>query len=136
MSRIATLLVILVVGTRTSLSAQACPPAPLSTMRDGTPAPWFDFQVEVPARFIGDSTRIPRPDVAIRVARGDTNSALVQFVVDTLGVSVVTSLKMLITPSALTKDVVDAAIISWRYTPAMLRGCRVPQLVQTPLRWK
>jgi len=136
MSRIAALLIILVVGTHTSVSAQACPPAPLSTMRDGSPAPWFDFQVEVPARFTGDSTRIPRPDVAIRIVRGDTNSALVQFIVDTLGIPVVTSLKMLITPSALTKDVVDAAIMSWRYTPAMLRGCRVSQLVQTPLRWK
>lgn len=136
MSRIAALLVILVVGTHTSLSAQACPPAPLSTMRDGSPAPWFDFQVDVPARLIGDSTRIPRPDVAIRISRGDTNSALVQFVVDTLGVPLVTSLKLLIMPTALTKGVVDAAIISWRYTPAMLRGCRVSQLVQTPLRWK
>ena len=136
MPRIATLLTILVVGIHTSLPAQGCPPTSSATMRDGTPAPWFDFQVDVPARFIGDTTRIPRPDVSIRIVRGDDNSALVQFVVDTLGVPVATSLRMLITPPALTKDVVDEAIVSWRYTSAMARGCRVKQLVQTPVRWR
>ncbi len=135
MSLIATLLTILVVGTHTSLPAQACPPASRGTMRNGLPQPWFDFQVEVPAQFIGDRTQVPRPDVSIRMVRGGAYFALVQFVVDTLGVPDSTSLKMLITPDGLTRNVVAAAIISWRYTPAMARGCRVSQLVQTPLRW-
>ena len=62
--------------------------------------------------------------------------ALAQFVVDSLGMPVPGTLKLLVQPTALSMDNVMLALVAWRYEPARVSGCRVPQLVQTPLRWK
>ena len=111
--------------------AQSCPPAP-----NNAPV-WFDFQVDKAARFIGDTTRLPRPDASIHERQPYSESfALVQFVIDSTGKPDVSSGKMLVSPKGLVQDSVAAAMRGWRFTPAIAKGCKVPQLVQTPLRWK
>jgi hypothetical protein len=103
--------------------AQACtPPA----------RPSFEFQVERPAAYTGDTTRVPRPArQQVRDVRARPEVLLVQFVVDTLGVPDPRSFRVLQTPSAGAADSARAALPDWRFTPAELRGCRVPQVVQT-----
>ena len=116
----------------TRATAQSCPPVPPSG-----PAPaWFDFQVDTPARLVSADTTRPVP-VAARDApdRYSPAFALVQFIVDTTGQPVVRSLRILIHPAALDTGAVRSALARWQYTPAVAHGCRVAQLVQTPLRW-
>lgn len=110
-------------GRAPAAAAQACaPPA----------RPALEFQVERPAAFLGDTTRVPRPaPVQISDARAHPKVLLVQFVVDTRGVPDPRSFKVLRSPSAAATDSARAALADWRYTPAVLYGCRVPQLVQT-----
>ena len=54
----------------------------------------------------------------------------------TMGVPRTTTLKILKTPYNVTTDSVKVLAERWRYTPAVARGCKVAQLVQTPLRWR
>jgi hypothetical protein len=115
--------------------AQVCPPA--SPGASG--APWFEFQVEVPAVFIADSAKVPFPDASLNRGRGQElppDFALVQVVVDTLGVPELTTLKMLRLPNGLTIETVAAAAATWRFRPAKASGCTVRQVVQSALRWK
>jgi hypothetical protein len=95
-------------------------------------APYFEFQVEVPARFIPDSTVSPRPAGAPGV-RGDDLPALVQFVVDTAGVPDTRSYKILVGRDAQLVAAGRDVLTRWRFVPARLGGCPVRQLVQTPL---
>jgi hypothetical protein len=112
--------------------AQSCPIA----APNNAPA-WFAFQVDQEARFIGDTTRIPRPDVRLTERQPVSDSfALVQFMIDTTGTPIVSSGRMLRLPTGLARDSVVAAMPGWRFTPAIAKGCKVPQLVQTPLRWR
>ncbi len=106
-----------------TLGAQQCTP----------PAhPYFDFQVDQPATFVPDSTVSPRPD-ARRIPRKTDTRPIVQFTVDSLGVPDTASYRVL----RLSDD--DLAgrgrlvLSRWRFTSARVRGCRVPQLVQTAL---
>lgn len=119
------------VSATAAAQAPSCPVPP-----NGAPA-WFDFQVETPATFAGDTTARPFPDVT-RASRRPypPDFALAQFIVDTTGAATPTSLKLLVTPEGLSIDTVRAALPNWRFVPAKIRGCRVPQLVMTPLRWK
>lgn len=113
-------------------AAQACPPA----APNGAPA-WFDFQVEQRARFVRSDSLLPFPDASLdRVAPFPSDFAVVQFVVDTTGVPVPRTLRILRHPEGLVADAVNAGLTRWRFEPAMVRGCRVPQLVQSALRWK
>jgi len=109
-----------------------CPPNP--------PSPgaivWFDFQVERAAAFEASAASRPYPDPALAPLRSDTSRfALVQFIVDTTGVPRPTSLKYLRRPAGLDTTAVRRAFATWRYTPARVQGCVVPQLVMTPLHW-
>ena len=91
--------------------------------------PYFEFQVETPARFIDDSASRAagwRPGAAMR---GDTLS--VQFIVDTVGRPEPGTLRVLRAQREVLGDSVRQALPAWRYMPARLRGCRVRQLVQT-----
>lgn len=111
----------------------SCPPTPPTG-----PAPaWFEFQVDRRARFTNTDSTIPRPDESL-TERGPQAAefALVQFMVDTAGVPVTRSFRVLRRPTGLSDESVTTAMQGWRYEPAMARGCKVPQLVQTPLRWK
>jgi hypothetical protein len=112
-------------GVASAAAAQACTP----------PAhPAFEFQVEQPAAYVGDSVLRPRP-AAQRFARLRDNpqAFVVQFVVDTLGQPVVGSFKALHSPSAAASDSARTTMVRWRFTPAVKAGCKVPQLVQTAL---
>lgn len=103
--------------------AQDCPPAT---------QPYFLFQVDQRAVYIPDSTQSPHP-AAPRLARVDTEAALVQFVVDSLGVPKPASFKVLAARDPALAEAARAILPRWRFRPARLGACRVAQLVQTPL---
>lgn len=106
-------------------AAQTCAPQAM---------PYFEFQVETPAAFAGDTTRVPRPasDRFVRLReQPDPGAMLVQFVVDTLGVPDPRSFRVLRAQTPASVDSVRDALPRWRFTPARVRGCRVSQLVQT-----
>lgn len=96
--------------------------------------PLFEFQVDRPAAYVGDTTRTPRParERFVR-AREHPEVLVVQFVVDTAGVAEPRSFRVLQAPSTAAADSARAALPAWRFTPAVQRGCRVPQLVQTAI---
>jgi hypothetical protein len=114
---------VLMVASAVRVSAQQCPtPAEVS----------FEFQVDQPAFYRGDSTVIPRPKrhgMAVK-SSGGADELLVQFVVDTLGIPDMRSFRTLRSPSHVAADSVRAAVPSWRFTPAVRDGCKVPQFVQ------
>jgi hypothetical protein len=131
--RYSVLVLTFVIGSAASAGAQTCPPAPPKT--GGTV--WFESQVDSAARFIQEGALIPHP-VESSTARKSNSSdfALVQFVVDTTGVPNVKSFRILAQPEGMIADSVTAAVARWRFHAAMASGCRVPQLIQTPIRWK
>ncbi len=93
--------------------------------------PAFEFQVDMPASAIPDSTH-PHP-AAYRFAgrKDDPEAIIVQFVVDTSGVPIARSFKILKSPSPALSDSLRAVFSLWRFTPSSQGGCHVPQLVQT-----
>ncbi len=111
---------------------ERCPPPSQFAGR-----PYFDFQVSQPAVYLGkDSTRI-RPDATQNgMPRHPPDFALAQFVVDSLGVPIPGTLKLLMEPIGFPREALSFAITEWRYRPARVDTCRVAQVVQTPLRWK
>jgi hypothetical protein len=111
----------------------ACPPK--------APAPgssvWFDFQVTTPVQFIREGSVLPFPDATLNSTRPyPPDFALVQFVVDTSGVPVPGSFRMLLRPDGLVADSVSSAMPRWRFKPALVGECRVSQVVLIALRWK
>ncbi len=90
--------------------------------------PSFEFQVQRPAKFIGDTAAHPRPVVQRSPA---TATFVVQFVVDTLGIVRDGTLRILKSPSPEASAAVTAAYGLWKYMPALNEGCKVVQLVQT-----
>jgi hypothetical protein len=104
----------------------------LSAQCTRPPHPAFEFEVDQPAAYIGDSTMVPRPAAQAYVdARMHPEVLVVQFVVDTLGVPDTLSFRTLRTPSRAALDSVRQTMPSWRFSPAIQQGCKVPQLVQT-----
>ena len=106
-------------GDMNVVHAQTCKP-------NATPS--FGFQVQRPAKFMGDTTERPRPAVQRSSA---TAAFVIQFVVDTLGTVREGTLRILKSPSPEASAAVSAAYTSWRYMPALNDGCKVVQLVQT-----
>ena len=106
--RIPALVLILAVSGSASAGAQMCPP----TQPKGVVSPYFEFQVDKPARFIPAGGALPFPDVSLNERPPHTeNFALVQFIVDTSGVPTASSIKFLLRPAALDADSVAAAIV-------------------------
>jgi len=94
-------------------------------------SPAFEFQVDSPASAIPDSTH-PHPAADRFAARKDDPEAMVvQFVVDTSGIPIARTFKILRSPSGGLSDSVRAVFPRWRFTPSRQGSCRVPQLVQT-----
>jgi len=88
----------------------------------------FQFQLDVQARFLADSTLTVEPTPVVRNPRN-----LVQFVVDTLGVIVPASFHVIkVTDHTLVQDAKQMSE-RWRYRPAQSGGRPVCQLVQTPI---
>lgn len=119
--RILTLVAILLLLDAPMLGAQQCTPPK---------NPYFDFQVEQPATFIADSTVSPRP-AETRAGRAQDVRTLVSFIVDSLGVPETRSFKLLRASDAEVARRAKEVFARWRYSPARVGGCRVPQLVQT-----
>jgi hypothetical protein len=91
--------------------------------------------VEKAAQLVAaDSTR-PRPvHDPLAAARAKTDTFLVQFLVDTTGRTIPTSLKILRGGGPADWAALRAALPNWRFEPAEApRGCRVVQLVQTAI---
>ena len=112
------------------------PASPLDPPRENVaPAcsqtqPYFEFQVERPARFLADSvTLAPGSLYPSKGSAGD--STVVQFVVDTVGRPVIESFKVLHARDVQTAAELRGAVERWRYTPARRGSCAVRQLVQT-----
>ena len=94
--------------------------------------PYFEFQVEVPARFLADSVLLasgsPYPSKAS--PRG-ADTVTVQFVVGPDGRPEVASFKALRASDPTLLAETRAAVERWRYSPARVGKCPVRQLVQT-----
>ena len=111
------------VALYSSVNAQECV-APLY--------PLYEFQVDKPASYIGDTTVVPRPDPRRFVpVRDNPNAFVVQFVVDTAGLPEERSFKVLKAPSQQAVDSLRKYFMSWRFSAGSRYGCKVPQLVQT-----
>ncbi len=100
---------------------QAAPPSCPS----GT---FFEFQTTRPARFLGDSGLAVHPLPAVPKPRN-----LVQFVVDTMGVVMQATFRVMIVNDHTLIDQARRLLGQWRYSPAMIGECRVRQVVQTPI---
>jgi hypothetical protein len=88
----------------------------------------FEYQMSPPARWVADTAAAVHPTAAVR-----DPANLIQFVVDTLGVPQPRTFRALkVADSALVADA-RRTFSSWRYAPGLLNGCRVRQLVQTPI---
>ena len=113
-------------------AASVAPSAQSASVQCGVPThPYFEFQVESPARVIPDSTH-PHPTVDPFAGKmGDSGAMIVQFVVDTSGRPVASTLKILKTPSDAMSRSVRSVFMAWRFRPARVASCPVPQLLQT-----
>jgi TonB family protein len=118
----------------------ACGPAQRSgAARELEPRePYYEFQVDVPARVL-HAAPLRYPD-ALR-GTGISGEALIQFVVDTLGLPEPDSPREA-SPSQRPADhpaFVQAArdqILASRFTPAERRGHKVRQIVQMPFKFR
>jgi hypothetical protein len=114
----------IVTATGAPLGAQGCRPPE---------HPYFDFQVDRPAELVEGSARSPRPVTPER-GRAVEERLIIQFVVDTLGVGDTASIRVLRSADADLELAARRAFVEWRYRPALVANCKVPQLVQTAVR--
>jgi hypothetical protein len=92
---------------------------------------FYEFQVDRPAAYAGDTAILPRPaETRSQLTR---DALLIQFVVDSLGRPVVSSLRVLGRRDSAAVARLNAVVERWRFVPAMAGGCTVSQLVQTPI---
>ncbi|MEO7085488.1 MAG: hypothetical protein ABI442_04950 [Gemmatimonadaceae bacterium] len=115
-----------------SLSTAATAQLPVQTAFVACPTSvvYLESQVQTPARLISDSTRSPH-----LVSAASSAANTVQFVVDTLGVPDLRTVKTLrVSDSALVRRVIEI-IPRWRYSPAVASGCKVPQRVTASVIW-
>ena len=96
--------------------------------------PYFDFQVTSPAAMAAGSVAPPYP-AELRAA-GTTGSVLAQYVVNTDGTIDVSTFKNLRSNDDRFVASVRAALPAMRYTPALLKGKAVRQLVQQPFAFQ
>jgi hypothetical protein len=90
--------------------------------------PLFDFQVDRPATFIVDSAVHPHPSPGPMGLRAPL---IVKFIVDTSGRVDSTTFEVLKQESREDADRARAVLRLWRYRPAQVGLCTVPQLIQT-----
>ena len=94
--------------------------------------PYFEFQVETPARFLADSVTLATGTAyPSHAAPRGSDSVTVQFVVGVDGRPEAGTLKVLRAnqPELMAETTLNFE--RWRYTPARLGRCAVRQLVQT-----
>jgi TonB family protein len=106
------------------LSAQVSKP-----MQPGSDAVYFEYQVEKPVTSVqGNAPRYPD----ILKSAGVEGEVYVSFVVDTMGLADVTSLKVIKSSHQLFLNSVVAALPDMHFAPAMVGGRKVKQLVMEP----
>jgi TonB family protein len=121
-------LVVRYADKRTSLS--------IPLFRVALPRTYLEFEVEKPA-LAKPGSPAPRYPTELREARIE-GEVLVQFVVDTMGLADMRTLRLL-GPPRVYREFVHAVfdvLPRMRFTPAELRGCKVKQLVQLPFAFK
>ena len=94
---------------------------------------YLEYQVNRPAVYLESNTKSAHPvsSSASSVARG--TGLVIEFVVDTLGKPNPRSFKILRTPDEAAATAARDALLGWRFIPATVQGCKVPQLVQTEI---
>lgn len=123
MSRLSMVLMIGALCAPHAVRAQSCTPAE---------HPYFQFQVERPAKFIGDTAARPRPRVSPPSPHEEgTVPLVVAFIVDSAGVVQKNTLRILQSGSEVESHSMHSVFANWKYSPAEVGGCRVAQLVQT-----
>jgi TonB family protein len=91
---------------------------------------YFEFQVE---KRVSAAPGSPAPHYPpVLKAAGTQGQVLAQFVVDTAGLALASSFKVLRSDHAQFTEAVRTALDSLRYLPAELHGHKVKQLVQQP----
>ena len=94
---------------------------------------YFEYQVNRPAVYVESNTKSAHPVAASASMVAKGTGLLVQFVVDTLGKPDPGSFKVLRTPNEAAATAARDAFLGWRFIPATVQGCKVPQLVQTEI---
>jgi TonB family protein len=107
------------------LSAQAS-----KSMQPGSDAVYFEYQVEQPVSSVQGGAHPQYPDILKQA--GVEGEVYVSFVVDTMGLADVTSLKVIKSSHQLFLNSVVAALPDMRFAPAMVGGRKVKQLVMEP----
>jgi TonB family protein len=130
----ALVLVALVVACQVENPAEprASAPAPLRSrpMVVDAQQPFFEFQVEE-AVTVAAGSGAPRFPDRLKQA-GVEGEVLVMYVVDTTGMADVTTFKVLKSTHELFSQAVLDALPTMRFTPALVGGRKVKQLVQQP----
>ena len=119
-----------VAGPANAPAPQAQPAGPTSA--DGKQAPagaYFEFQVEQPASFVEGPA--PVYPAALR-AQGAGGQVIVQYVVDTTGLPILSTFKVIESSHADFTTSVREALGGMRFSPAMVGGHKVKQLLQQP----
>lgn len=93
---------------------------------------YFEFEVEIPVKPAGGSFPAYPADLK---AAGTEGQVLAQFVVDETGQPVPASFKVLASSHGKFTEAVQASIPGMRFTPALVKGRPVRQLVQQPFRF-
>jgi len=105
-------------------------PALRPAVQDG---PYFEFQVEQPVAPLG-ANRGPRYPDMLKTANVE-GIVMAQFVVDTTGHVVPSTFKVLKSDHDLFTQAVRTALDSMQYSPALVGGRKVKQLVQQPFQF-
>ena len=106
---------------------------PCAALAQGVPTPektYFEFQVNIPARQALGS-RAPQYPPALK-ANGVGGEVLAQFIVDTLGMPLAETFRVLTSSHELFSLAVQDALPAMRFTSAEYQGHKVRQLVQQP----
>ena len=112
---------------------EARPSQPVVAAQSSGDQVFFEFQVEKPVGPV-PGQRGPRYPVDLRNA-GVEGEVLAQFVVDTSGVAVMDTFKVLRSSHGEFSQSVKVFVAGARYTPALIGGRKVRQLVQQPFNF-
>ena len=94
------------------------------------PPAFLSFQVDKPAVQVHGSGPVHYPD-SLKIAKVE-GEVVAEFVVDTLGLADITSLRILRSTHPLFAAAVRDALPQMRFTPAELHGAKVRELLQRP----
>ncbi|MFI5246500.1 MAG: M56 family metallopeptidase, partial [Gemmatimonadales bacterium] len=109
------------------VAAQTLPGAHPGVVAKGV---YFEYQVEQPVMAVPGSPSPKYPDILKKA--GVAGEVIVSFVVDTMGKADVTSLKVLRSSHELFVSSVATALPDMQFTPALVGGRKVKQLVMQP----